>query len=94
MRRLFLPVAKSTMGQNAFLEMEMFSGSIVALVTPMDSSGEVDYASLKNLVDFHVNAGTDAIVSVGTTGESATVTVEEHIKIVLKRWNLLMGVSR
>ncbi|MDD1784152.1 4-hydroxy-tetrahydrodipicolinate synthase [Enterovibrio sp. ZSDZ35] len=62
----------------------MFSGSIVALVTPMDSSGEVDYASLKNLVDFHVNAGTDAIVSVGTTGESATVTVEEHIKIVLK----------
>ncbi|CZF80404.1 4-hydroxy-tetrahydrodipicolinate synthase [Grimontia celer] len=62
----------------------MFSGSIVALVTPMDSSGEVDYASLKNLVDFHVDAGTDAIVSVGTTGESATVTVEEHIKIVLK----------
>ncbi|PKF50635.1 4-hydroxy-tetrahydrodipicolinate synthase [Enterovibrio nigricans] len=62
----------------------MFSGSIVALVTPMDSSGEVDYASLKNLVDFHVSAGTDAIVSVGTTGESATVTVEEHIKIVLK----------
>ncbi|KXF81777.1 4-hydroxy-tetrahydrodipicolinate synthase [Enterovibrio coralii] len=62
----------------------MFSGSIVALVTPMDSSGEVDYASLKNLVDFHVDSGTDAIVSVGTTGESATVTVEEHIKIVLK----------
>lgn len=62
----------------------MFSGSIVALVTPMDSSGEVDYTSLKNLVDFHVDAGTDAIVSVGTTGESATVTVEEHIKIVLK----------
>ncbi|MFD2180312.1 4-hydroxy-tetrahydrodipicolinate synthase [Veronia pacifica] len=62
----------------------MFSGSIVALLTPMDSSGEVDYTSLKKLVDFHVDAGTDAIVAVGTTGESATVTVEEHIKIVLK----------
>ncbi|ATF09794.1 4-hydroxy-tetrahydrodipicolinate synthase [Candidatus Enterovibrio altilux] len=62
----------------------MFSGSIVALVTPMDSSGEIDYTSLKNLVDFHVDAGTNALVSVGTTGESATVTVKEHIKIVLK----------
>ena len=62
----------------------MFSGSIVALVTPMDQFGEVDFESLKKLVDFHVDAGTDAIVSVGTTGESATVTVEEHIKIVLK----------
>ncbi|PCS21904.1 4-hydroxy-tetrahydrodipicolinate synthase [Candidatus Enterovibrio escicola] len=62
----------------------MFSGSIVALVTPMDNYGEIDYTSLRNLVNFHVDAGTNAIVSVGTTGESATVTVEEHIKIVLK----------
>ncbi|MGL5429832.1 MAG: 4-hydroxy-tetrahydrodipicolinate synthase [Vibrio sp.] len=62
----------------------MFSGSIVALITPFTSGGEVDYISLKKLVDFHVAAGTDAIVSVGTTGESATLTVEEHVKVVAK----------
>ncbi len=62
----------------------MFSGSIVALITPFDSDGEVDYASLKKLVDFHVAAGTDAIVSVGTTGESATLSIEEHVKVVSK----------
>ncbi|KAB7703752.1 4-hydroxy-tetrahydrodipicolinate synthase [Plesiomonas shigelloides] len=62
----------------------MFSGSIVALVTPMDQAGEVDYASLKKLVEYHVAGGTDAIVVMGTTGESATLSVEEHIKVVLK----------
>jgi 4-hydroxy-tetrahydrodipicolinate synthase len=62
----------------------MFSGSIVALITPFDSDGEVDYACLKKLVDFHVAAGTDAIVSVGTTGESATLSNEEHVKVVSK----------
>ncbi len=62
----------------------MFSGSIVALITPFDSDGEVDYASLKKLVDFHVAAGTDAIVAVGTTGESATLSIEEHVKVVSK----------
>ncbi len=62
----------------------MFSGSIVALVTPFKSDGEVDYDSLKKLVEFHVEAGTDGIVAVGTTGESATLTVEEHVKIVNK----------
>ncbi|MDG3088829.1 4-hydroxy-tetrahydrodipicolinate synthase [Vibrio hannami] len=62
----------------------MFSGSIVALVTPFGSDGEVDFDSLKKLVDFHVEAGTDGIVAVGTTGESATLTVEEHVKVVNK----------
>ncbi len=62
----------------------MFSGSIVALITPFTPDGEGDYISLKKLVDFHVDAGTDAIVSVGTTGESATLTVEEHVKVVAK----------
>ncbi|MGL6026751.1 MAG: 4-hydroxy-tetrahydrodipicolinate synthase [Vibrio sp.] len=62
----------------------MFSGSIVALITPFTPDGEVDYISLKKLVDFHVAAGSDAIVSVGTTGESATLTVEEHVKVVAK----------
>jgi 4-hydroxy-tetrahydrodipicolinate synthase len=62
----------------------MFSGSIVALITPFDSDGEVDYTSLKKLVDFHVAAGTDAIAAVGTTGESATLSIEEHVKVVSK----------
>jgi 4-hydroxy-tetrahydrodipicolinate synthase len=62
----------------------MFSGSIVALITPFNRDGEVDFVSLKKLVDFHVSAGTDAIVAVGTTGESATLTVEEHVKVVAK----------
>ncbi|MCE0494473.1 4-hydroxy-tetrahydrodipicolinate synthase [Vibrio salinus] len=60
----------------------MFSGSIVALITPFRHDGEVDYVSLKKLVDFHVESGTDAIVSVGTTGESATLSIEEHVKVV------------
>ncbi|MDN3609403.1 4-hydroxy-tetrahydrodipicolinate synthase [Vibrio ostreicida] len=62
----------------------MFSGSIVALITPLTRDGEVDYVSLKNLVDFHVEAGTNGIVAVGTTGESATLTIEEHVKVVSK----------
>jgi len=62
----------------------MFSGSIVALITPFNLDGEVDYVSLKKLVDYHVEAGSDGIVAVGTTGESATLTVEEHVKVVMK----------
>lgn len=62
----------------------MFKGSIVALVTPMTPSGDVDYASLLKLVQFHVEQGTDAIVSVGTTGESATLPVDEHAEVVKK----------
>lgn len=62
----------------------MFSGSIVALITPFNRDGEVDYISLKKLVEYHVAAGTDGIVAVGTTGESATLTIEEHVKVVLK----------
>ncbi|UUM31298.1 4-hydroxy-tetrahydrodipicolinate synthase [Vibrio japonicus] len=62
----------------------MFSGSIVALITPFNRDGEVDYGSLKRLVDYHVESGSDGIVAVGTTGESSTLTVEEHVKVVLK----------
>ncbi|WAX70582.1 4-hydroxy-tetrahydrodipicolinate synthase [Gallibacterium anatis] len=62
----------------------LFSGSIVALVTPMDSAGEVNYGQLKKLVNYHIDAGTDAIVSVGTSGESATLSIEENIKTILK----------
>ncbi|XLP62798.1 4-hydroxy-tetrahydrodipicolinate synthase [Gallibacterium anatis] len=62
----------------------LFSGSIVALVTPMDSAGEVNYGQLKKLVNYHIEAGTNAIVSVGTSGESATLSIEENIKTILK----------
>src|ERR1041384_7425176 len=60
----------------------MFSGSIVALVTPMQADGAVDFGALERLVDFHVDNGTSAIVAVGTTGESPTLSVPEHIEVV------------
>jgi 4-hydroxy-tetrahydrodipicolinate synthase len=59
-----------------------FVGSNVALITPMLDDGSVDYESLNNLIEFHIDAGTSSIVSVGTTGESATVGVKEHLKIL------------
>ncbi|MGR9086071.1 MAG: 4-hydroxy-tetrahydrodipicolinate synthase [Gammaproteobacteria bacterium] len=60
----------------------MIQGSIVALVTPMDEAGAVDKESLRKLIDFHVAEGTDAIVAVGTTGESATLDEEEHCDVI------------
>jgi len=69
----------------------MFTGSIVALVTPMDAKGAVDRASLKKLIDYHVSSGTAAIVSVGTTGESATLSHEEHGDVVLQTLELADG---
>lgn len=60
----------------------MFSGSIVALVTPMQADGAVDYPALTRLVNFHLENGTDALVAVGTTGESATLDVAEHMAVV------------
>ena len=60
----------------------MFSGSIVALVTPMQADGAVDFGALDRLVDFHVEQGTNGVVAVGTTGESCTLSVEEHIEVV------------
>jgi len=60
----------------------MIQGSIVALVTPMDESGAVDRDSLKKLVEYHIEQGTDAIVAVGTTGESATLDEDEHCEVI------------
>ena len=62
--------------------MQALQGSLVALVTPLNNSGGVDYESLKNLIDWHIEQGTDGIVSVGTTGESATLNVNEHIDVI------------
>lgn len=60
----------------------MISGSMVALVTPMDAQGGLDWGALSKLVDFHLQEGTDAIVAVGTTGESATLDVNEHVEVI------------
>jgi 4-hydroxy-tetrahydrodipicolinate synthase len=60
----------------------MLSGSLVAIVTPMTPDGALDLPGLKKLVDWHVAEGTDGIVIVGTTGESPTVDVEEHIQLI------------
>jgi 4-hydroxy-tetrahydrodipicolinate synthase len=60
----------------------MITGSIVALVTPMNADGSVDWENLDRLVDFHVKEGTDAIVAVGTTGESATLETDEHVAVI------------
>jgi 4-hydroxy-tetrahydrodipicolinate synthase len=60
----------------------MILGSLVALVTPMNPDGSVDWAALKQLVEWHVAEGTHGIVAVGTTGESATLDVDEHLEVV------------
>ncbi|PTQ72246.1 4-hydroxy-tetrahydrodipicolinate synthase [Pseudomonas sp. GV071] len=60
----------------------MIAGSMVALVTPMDAQGRLDWDALSKLVDFHLQEGTNAIVAVGTTGESATLDVNEHIEVI------------
>ncbi len=62
--------------------MNPITGSIVALVTPMHEDGSVDYPALRKLIDWHIAEGTDCIGVVGTTGESPTVTVEEHCEII------------
>jgi len=61
----------------------MFKGSMVALITPMDSKGSICRQSLKKLVDYHINSKTSAIVSVGTTGESATLNQQEHNYVIM-----------
>lgn len=60
----------------------MIIGSQVALATPMLDNGDVDWANLDKFVEFHVNEGTDAIVAVGTTGESATLDCDEHCEVI------------
>jgi len=62
--------------------MKPIVGSIVALVTPMQEDGSVDYPALRRLIDWHIAEGTDCIAVVGTTGESPVVSVEEHCEII------------
>jgi len=69
----------------------MFQGSMVALVTPMHEDGSLDQAALAKLVEFHVQNGTDAIIAMGTTGESATLDTEEHCDVVRRVVALAAG---
>ena len=62
--------------------MQALHGSLVALVTPMNSKGDIDFNSLEKLIEWHIANDTNGIVSVGTTGESATLTVDEHLKVI------------
>ena len=71
--------------------LDMFQGSMVALVTPMQSDGSVDDAALAQLIEFHVKNGTDAIIAVGTTGESATLDEHEHCILVKRIVELVAG---
>ncbi|MDO9475116.1 MAG: 4-hydroxy-tetrahydrodipicolinate synthase [Pseudohongiella sp.] len=78
----------------------MIQGSIVAIVTPMLPNGDIDYPAFDRLLEWHVKCGTDAVVVVGTTGESPTLTMEEHcaviercIKVINKRIPVIAGTG-
>ncbi len=67
----------------------MFKGSIVALVTPMLGNGDVDYDQLEALINFHVREGTEALVIAGTTGESATLSPDEHCELLQRSYEII-----
>ena len=71
--------------------MQVLNGSLVALVTPMMPGGEIDFDALNKIIDWHIEEGTNGIVSVGTTGESATVNFEEHIEVIRHTINYVDG---
>ena len=78
----------------------MLTGSLVAIVTPMKSGGALDLQALERLIDWHIASGTSGIVVVGTTGESPTVDVDEHCRLikttvdhVAKRVHVMAGVG-
>ncbi len=69
----------------------MFTGSIVALITPMTTGMEVDWPALERLIGWHLQEGTDGIVPVGTTGESATLNVDEHLEVIRRTVGVVAG---
>ncbi len=69
----------------------MITGSLVAIVTPMHENGELDIASMHRLVEHHIEQGTDGIVVVGTTGESATLSVQEHCEVIKRMVDQVNG---
>jgi len=64
------------------MNMSIFKGSMVAIATPMNEDGSLDFESLEQLIEFHISNQTDVIISVGTTGESATLDFDEHSKVI------------
>jgi 4-hydroxy-tetrahydrodipicolinate synthase len=69
----------------------MLKGSMVAVVTPMDADGAVNYRDLARVIDFHVTGGTEALIVAGTTGESATLDHEEHVELVERACEIAEG---
>lgn len=69
----------------------MITGSLVAIVTPMHDNGELDREGMHNLVEYHIEQGTDGIVVAGTTGESATLTVQEHCEVIKRMVDQVNG---
>ena len=72
----------------------MLQGSMVAIVTPMFEDGRLDLEALRQLIDFHVGAGTDGIVVVGTSGEAPTVDFEEHHVLIKAAVEQLIDIGR
>ncbi len=72
----------------------MISGSLVALATPLHTKSlDIDWAALATLVDWHVDQGTNGIVAVGTTGESATLNIEEHEAVTVSYTHLTLPTT-
>jgi len=69
----------------------VFTGSLVALVTPFDEHNRVDYAALRRLIEFHVSEGSDGLVIAGTTGEAATLSRNEHVELIARAVELVDG---
>ena len=69
----------------------MLEGSIVALVTPMKAGGAVDWIALEKLLEWHLENGTHGIVPMGTTGESATLDTDEHLKVIKRTIEVVGG---
>ena len=69
----------------------IFTGAAVALVTPFNPDMSVNYEELEKLIEFQITSGTDAIVTCGTTGEAATLTDEEHVKVIEFTVNKVAG---
>ena len=65
-------------------DLSEFKGSMVAIATPMNTDGSLDFNSLERLVEFHIENKTDVIIAVGTTGESATLSMREHSEVIQK----------
>ena len=69
----------------------MFTGSAVALITPMSADGSVDFDCLANLIEWQIEQGTKALVIAGTTGESATLDKAEHVEVIRRSAEVIAG---